>query len=413
MPVGPLHVIADDLTGACDVAAALLPWPGGVAVLSDAAAAAAGEPPAALMVRNTQSRTLPPAEAAQQVHAALRSLARERLGVLLKKIDTGLRGPLGAEIDAVLDALGASRAFVLPAIPEVGRTTVGGEQRIDGVGVHRTAFADDPHNPVRDGRVTAVIGATARRPAAWIGLEAVRRRSGIRAALDACAAPIVVFDAETDADLAASVDAVLARPAPLVLVGSIGLARALRRALGAPLPLDSVAVRGAATARRPGAGVLVVVGSVHPAARAQRVHAQRTGALAAVIEVSGAAGAAAGRQAARYLGEGRPIALATSDEVTPGDETRIGAALRTAVVTALAAARPAGLVLVGGETAFHVLAGLGHPPLIVESRPAPLAMQGRIASGLHHGLAVVTKGGSSGEPALLATLIERVQGGTC
>jgi hypothetical protein len=38
-------------------------------------------------------------------------------------------------------------------------------------------------------------------------------------------------------------------------------------------------------------------------------------------------------------------------------------------------------------------------------------MQGRIAGGPHCGLAVVTKGGSSGEETLLATLVRLVQGG--
>ena len=53
--------------------------------------------------------------------------------IVLKKIDTALRGHLGAELDAAIAAAGAAEAFVLPAIPRVGRTTVGGEQRIDGV----------------------------------------------------------------------------------------------------------------------------------------------------------------------------------------------------------------------------------------------------------------------------------------
>jgi D-threonate/D-erythronate kinase len=399
-----LHVIADDLTGACDVAAALLPWPGGVTVLPDGTARAA-TPPGGLVVRNTQSRTLPPAEAAARVRATLAAMADGTAEVLLKKIDTGLRGPLGAEIDAALDSLDAPRAFVLPAIPEVGRTTVGGEQRIDGVPVHRTAFARDPQNPVRDGQVSAVIAATARRPAASIGLEAVRRPGGVRAALAACAAPITVFDAETDGDLAAAVRALLDEPTPLVLVGSTGLARALRGAL----PVDDAPP--IATAAPASAGVLVVAGSVHPAARDQCAHAERAGLLAAVIEVAAAGGEDAGQRAARVLGSGRAVALVAPGEIAAGSETAIGVALRAAAVTALAGARPAGVILVGGETAFHVLAGLDHPPLAVESRPSPLAMQGRIAGGPHRGLAVVTKGGSSGEEALLATLVRLVQGG--
>jgi uncharacterized protein YgbK (DUF1537 family) len=406
--VDALHVIADDLTGACDVAAALLPWPTGIAVYPDGSVpperAAAGQP---LAVRNTQSRTLRPAAAARRVREALGFLGRRFDGVLLKKIDTGLRGPLGAEIDAALDALGAPRAFVLPAIPEVGRTTVGGEQLVAGVPVHRTAFAHDPHNPVRDARVATVIEATSRRSAAGIDLEAWRRPEGIAAALDGCRAPVVVIDAETDDDLSSWVGALLAGPRPLLLVGSIGVARALRRAL----PLGSGPAGGPGSSPSDGTGVLVVLGSVHPTARAQRDHAVRAGVFDAVVEVSPGNTEAAGRAGARALRAGRAVALVAPERVLTGSETAVAVAMRTAVASALAIVRPAGVVLVGGETAFHVLDGLGHPSLAIESRPAPLVVHGRVATGAHRGLAVTTKGGSSGEPGLLTALVRRLTEG--
>jgi D-threonate/D-erythronate kinase len=398
-----LHVIADDLTGACDIAAALLPWPRGITVypagMVPAERRAAGQP---LAVRNTQSRTLRPAAAARRVREVLASVGRGFDGVLLKKIDTGLRGPLGAEIDAALDAVGAAQAFVLPAIPEVGRTTVGGEQLVGGIPVHRTAFAQDPHNPVRDARVRAVIEATSRRRTAGTDLQAARRPESIAAALDDCRAPIVVMDAETDEDLLRCVRALLGRPRPLLLVGSTGMARALRRAL----PVEPCPVAAAAREPSRGAGVLVVLGSVHPTARAQRDHAGRMGVFGAVMEVPLAEGERVGRDAARALRAGRVVALAAPDQVTAGSEAAIAAALRSAVASALAAVRPAGVVLVGGETAFHVLDGLGHPPLAIESRPAPLVVRGRLVSGRHRGLPVITKGGSTGESNLLAVLVQ-------
>src|SRR5262245_61033449 len=146
-----MRVIADDLTGACDVGAALHAHGVPVVVESiDAPAAPAG---AALLVRNTQSRTLPPDAAASRARPALADAPRERDGVGLKKIDTALRGPLGAEIDASMDAVGAPLAIVLPAIPDVGRTTVGGRQLHEGVPVHETAFARDPQNPIAESHV--------------------------------------------------------------------------------------------------------------------------------------------------------------------------------------------------------------------------------------------------------------------
>jgi uncharacterized protein YgbK (DUF1537 family) len=397
-----LHVIADDLTGACDVGAALLPWPVPVVVSPDGRAG--GDDGDRLVIRNTQSRTLPPALAARRVREALAGSSGDD-GIVLKKIDTGLRGHLGAELEAAMGAIGARRAFVLPAIPEVGRTTVGGEQRIDGVPVHRTAFADDPHNPVRESQVGAVIARGSDRRTTTVTLDALRGPDGPGPAIDATDASIVVLDAETEADLAAGVGALLRRPRPLLLVGSTGLARALRAALGpgaapAPAPVWPVS----------GRGTLVVVGSAHPVARAQRDRARAAGVLQDVITVEPAAARAAGARAAALLAAGRTVGLVAPDVVTPGQEAAVGAALRTATVTAIDGCLPAGLVIVGGETAYEVLAGLGHPAIVLDGRAAPLAVRGRIATGPYRGVAIVTKGGSSGAPGLLASLARRPEG---
>ena len=363
---------------------------------------------ATLLVCNTQSRTLSPSEAARRVHAGLAPLGPAFRGIVLKKIDTGLRGSLGAEIDGAMEALGAAEAFVLPAIPEVGRTTVGGVQRIDGVPVHRTAFRDDPENPVRDACVARVIEATSRRRAAALALEVVRRPGAVVERVDAGRAAgvsIFVLDAETDADLERAVAALLVRPRPLLLVGSIGLARALRLAL----PAES---RGPAP-REPrvgGKGVLVVTGSAHPVARAQRVHAAYREGLT-VLEVGpGADADAVAREAAALLARGSAVALTTPDTVVPGTERASADVLRAVACRALAITRARGLVLVGGETAFRVLGGLGHPRITIEQRLGPLVVQGRLLEGEHEGLRVVTKGGSSGDEALLARLVAGLAG---
>jgi uncharacterized protein YgbK (DUF1537 family) len=259
---------------------------------------------------------------------------------------------------------------------------------------------------VRDARVAAVIETTARRPATSIGLDIVREPDGLRAMLASSSASIVVLDAETDADLAGAIGVLLAEPAPLVLVGSIGLARALRGAVRFDNSGGAVAPSRAAS----GAGTLAVLGSVHPVARMQRDHALRVGALAEVIEVSPGCEGPAARQAATLIAAGRSVALGAPDRVVAGAETAMADALRVGVAAVLAASQPAGLVLVGGETAFRVLAGFDHPPLIVESRPAPLAVHCRIASGPQTGLPIITKGGSSGAPDLLAVLLAHVGG---
>ncbi len=403
-----LRVIADDVTGACDVGAEWLPWPHGVAVKpAPGSGVPAGVPPAALCVRNTQSRTLAPAGAAARVVAALADVSPRWAGIVLKKIDTGLRGQLGAELDAAMDVLGSAEAFVLPAIPEVGRTTEAGRQMIGGIPVDQTAFARDPHNPIADASVPAAVERTSRRRAAVIGLEAVRDARAFATAIDrarAAGATILVCDAQTDADLERAVRALLARPRPLLLAGSTGLARALRRVLG-PEPGSRVAPTP--PARVGDGGVLAVVGSAHPASRAQVERAAARGILEAVA-VDGARAEAAGLAAAAALRAGRAVALVAPVERRTEDSGAIVRTLRAAALAALARARPLGLALVGGETAFHVLDGLGHPPLWLVGRLCPLVVRARLLAGPYAGLALVTKGGSAGAPDLLGQIVRQL-----
>jgi len=121
---------------------------------------------------------------------------------------------------------------------------------------------------------------------------------------------------------------------------------------------------------------------------------------------------AAGARAATLLAAGRGVALAAPDDVTPGREDAVGTALRVAAVAALEPCVPAALIVVGGETAYEVLAGLGHPPILLDGRAAPLAVRGRIGTGRWRGVTIVTKGGSSGDPELLAALVREAKGVT-
>lgn len=406
-----LRILADDLTGACDVGAELLLGPGGVVVQPGPEARITRLRPGVLCVRNTQSRTLAPSDAGGRVTAALSDVGPGWAGLVLKKIDTGLRGPLGAEIDAAMDALGLDEAFVLPAIPEIGRTTQQGRQMIGGVPVHETAFARDPHHPIRDASVSAALQATSRRAAAVLDLSAIRAdlATAIARERDAGAA-MFVCDAETDADLERAVRALLLRRRPLLLVGSTGLARALRRVLGTEQPMSRFPMTTPPAVA--GAGVLVVLGSAHPTARGQLDRATARG-LTRAIEVADPTGAeAAGAAAARVLRAGGVATLAPPLAPAPDGSAAVLTALRRAALTALARARPSGLLLVGGETAYHVLEGLGLPGLSLDARLAPLVVRARLMSGAYAGLTVVTKGGSTGAPDLLTHVVRQLARGT-
>src|SRR2546429_504264 len=115
-----------------------------------------------------------------------------------------------------------------------------------------------------------------------------------------------------------------------------------------------------------------------------------------------AGGDRAGAQAARALDTGTVPALVAPAAASPEGSAAVLAALRRAALSTLACVRPGGLVLVGGETAYHVLEGLGLPPLWLESRLCPLVVRARLMAGAHARLSVGTQGGPPRAPPLPA-----------
>jgi len=400
-----LWVIADDLTGACDIGAELLPL--GAPVVVRDVARRVSESAACLSVCNTASRGCDVPDAVARVREALHGLPPGWRGIVVKKIDTALRGAIGAELAATMAQVGAPEAFVLPAIPAVGRTTVGGIQRLSGVPLADTPFARDPLHPITQSSVLAVLEREALLEARLLPLETVRAARWGEHWDEATRPRAVVCDAETDEDVEAALGVILQRPRPLVLAGSIGLGRALARRLGG---------RGTYTPPEPSgwtpagpAGVLAAVGSIHPASRAQLRAAEREIGLD-LVEVREADGVeAAAVRAARSIERGAAAGL-----VTPTARLRVPHALcdhlAEAVAACLRMVAPAGLVLVGGEAAQAVLARLDHPLLRVEARPAPLVVRGRLLDGPRPALPIVTKGGSAGDAEMVIRMIRCFDG---
>jgi D-threonate/D-erythronate kinase len=223
-------LIADDLTGAADASihfagsreieiAISLPtgWGGQGWGRSQAKG---------LLVLDSESRDLPPDEAASIV-----SLACHGLGDgVFKKVDSTLRGAVAAELEAARAALGRRSAVLAPSLPAQDRTVRAGRLLIEG----------------RDaGSVAEIVGTAA----VSVAVEALN--SGPLPAL-------VVVDAVTDADLD-RIAAVCARRPDLLPAGSAGLAAAFARHEGSAAPTAVPACRR----------VLVAVASRNPAARAQ------------------------------------------------------------------------------------------------------------------------------------------------
>lgn len=394
-----LRVIADDVTGACDVGGEFAAAGYTVRVAVDERGQ--GARPGELDVTNTQSRSLPAAEAAGRVEAAL---AQSSASVLLKKIDTALRGHLGAELAAAVSGSGAAGAFLIPAIPAVGRVTRDGRQWVGGQLLGATEFARDPEGQGAESSVAAVLAHECDWPCEVVDVGTVRTgRLGHRArTLFAAGCRFIVVDAETDADVEHAVSSILTLPRPVCLAGSVPVASALARRDGLEGAAHPTPAR--TTLRPP---TLIVCGSLH-----SRAHAQTAALVAAdLADREVVDGRSAGMLTARIralLDHGRNVILeAPSVAGSPvrEDLRRIEHTV-SEVVQGVAAAGPIGsLVLIGGETSYAVLRELSATELLVLGRPAPLVALAEIVTGVGAGTLLVTKGGSGGDVAALTALV--------
>ncbi|MGC0985542.1 four-carbon acid sugar kinase family protein [Pantoea agglomerans] len=243
----PVLVIADDFTGANDAGSGLAQAGALVHVLFGTEAPLP-EDAADVLVISTDSRAVSASQAAERVAQVVQHFAAQlQQGWLFKKIDSTLRGNVGAETAAALHASGKRLALVAPAVPRLGRTTREGKVWVNQRLLTDTEFASDPKTPILSPRVLDQMQIDGTE------IDLPTLRSDRLDAVLAAAHGVVVVDAENEADLARLITAAARLAEKPLLVGAAGLSDAL----------------GAALSVRPSRPVLAVVGSMSSSAQQQ------------------------------------------------------------------------------------------------------------------------------------------------
>lgn len=189
-----LLILADDFTGALDTGVQFAARGARTCVVTDPAydfTRAAGD--VQVLVMDAETRHLGAKEAYGVVHRAVRDALGAGFTYIYKKTDSALRGNIGAELTAVLDAAGADSLAFLPAFPKMNRVTRGGVHYIDGVPVAESVFGLDPFEPVKASAVADIIAEQSAVPVVLHErMEQVpaERRPGVQ-----------VYDADSDEDL--------------------------------------------------------------------------------------------------------------------------------------------------------------------------------------------------------------------
>ncbi len=152
----PLIILADDLTGAAEIAGIAHQAGLRSVVHTGLPGDSAG---ADVIICDTDTRLSTPARAAARVKALATALAARPNGGFFKKVDSVLRGPVLAEVRACAEALGSRRSILLPCNPSLGRVIRDGRYFVGGQPLHRTAFARDPFHPRKTSDVHTLLGA--------------------------------------------------------------------------------------------------------------------------------------------------------------------------------------------------------------------------------------------------------------
>ncbi len=383
-PNDPLcTLVADDLTGACDAAVQFAIFGCSTSVLLDWPSI--GECRCDVVAATTDSRADAPDDAAAKVVTLARLLHGRRGGIVFKKIDSALRGNPGAEIEAARQAFDCEVCVVAPSFPAQGRCISGGWLKTAGGGgpaVHLPTLLE-----------AQGVAAVSHVDRTWAdqGIEnlAARLEHEVASAMN-----VLTFDAVSDSDLDAAIAAASLLRRRILWVGSAGLAR---RLAGQTAQRSGQHNYRQARPRSPvdsPKGILLAIGSDHPATLAQMNSLAGRGGIVTAHPVS-----ADLPRTVDSLRLGRAVIL----RVEPGPGS---AAELRGFLDRLDLQKIRGFVLSGGDTASLVCAALHANSIRMEGEISDGFPWGTVGGGPAHGVPVATKSGGFGQADALIRAVD-------
>lgn len=370
-----IGVIADDFTGATDIAGFLVE--GGLRTAQLNGVPAGPLPDVDAVVISLKSRSIDPVDAVAQSLAAQRALdaagAERIVFKYCSTFDSTPQGNIGPVTDALMAATGADITVVTPALPVNGRTVYNGYLFVNGVPLDESGMRNHPVTPMTDASLVRLMEGQSEGKAAVIPVSVIDRGpEAIRAALAELRAQGIRY-AVTDTLTAEHLTAIGAATADLPLVtGGSGIGGGLARALSGQDAAGSAA--SAASDWAPIDGRVVVFSGSASEMTNKQVAAYRDVAPALAVDVDRLlADEGAYREdvlawVLEQPASPAPLVYATADPATVrGLQECYGAATTSATIEGLFAwlasqLRDAGVtrfIVAGGETSGIVTTTLG------------------------------------------------------
>lgn len=400
-------IIADDLTGSLDTGLQFKKK----GLLTMVPLKMNRRPPRAqALVLNTDSRNLPGDQAYRRVYNVCRSLKAK---AIYKKIDSTMRGNVGQEILAILDAQKIPKAIIVPTIPGQGRTVEKGILRVHGVPLLRTPYAKDPFHPLWTSRVPDLLQKETGLPVGHLALGEVRKRQAYLAErIEKNTARILTVDAVLQSDLKSIASAWRLLSGRVLACGSVGLADELY------WPSKKVEQKTKSEFFR---GPLLIISASRNPRTAEQIEEARKHFCLSLLEPDllrltnprwgGSEAGAISTELLRILSQAPGAILTTTfQKHFSGKERAIPAALGKVTAQVLRKARLGGLVLTGGDLAMGVCARLPASALRIEEEVLPGIPCSTLTDGPFKGLRLITKAGGFGEKEALWRIIQYLRG---
>lgn len=384
-------IVADDLTGAADVAA-----PFAVRGLSASVAPEySAEVEAEVSVWNTDTRALQDErEITRRIERVAEHLKLSGPTYLYKKVDSALRGWLALELEVWRRAFPQRVAVICPAFPANGRTVEGDSLFVNGRLWQETEFA--PPDEARG--MVEVFGVAGK--AVILSLEEVRagKTPLCETLLSIPKGGAALCSAVTEADMDTLAEALAHEPMRYLPIGSAGLSRAMAQRIPLVKPLSSDLL----TPFQEGC-VLAIVGSRHAVSRNQAKHVAESLGVTPVVWNDGREAATV--QEMRHLfGTGARCVLLTTPETASNLVLSAGLGrVAGQALHALPSVRT--LFLTGGDTAYHVAKTLDITHMEVLGELEPGLVRGILHSRTGESWAVITKAGGFGSPDTLSRIL--------
>lgn len=361
-------LIADDLTGALDAAAAFAsqrhPFP--VTSLQDI------QSQTKRFATNLETRDLLTGAAEERVKEIL-----PRLGscqIAFKKIDTLMRGNTFAELRTCCESKLFRTIVVAPAFPEQGRITKGGRQFSKNV----------EGNWISTGASIADMLAGGHMPTRVVTRCGELKGGGI-----------IICDAEFSRDLKHAVSAWPQLHDPVLWCGSAGLAKELSNNRQPPL-------------RPTGRRRLAIVGSRHPSTLAQIDYYSRNSRNAIGIIRVGSDITKVIRDLRYYLDREVSVLVQIGSNF---EDAKFAFDLHHHFFECLKELAPPDLVVVcGGDTLYRLVQTMNATVLSATGEWSPGVAVSLILDGQWRGTSVVSKSGSFGSPNCLMSILDFAEG---